>query len=118
MSKRFLSAICIVLLIFITSCGLSGGKYYEEGIKKLEIKEYESAEECFKQAINKGYKDNKVDVIYTILSAYNNALKAYNAKEYDVAQEYLNKIPNSYTEYILSHDIDVLKQKNILVLLI
>lgn len=109
--KRFnrLLSVCISVIILTTSCSFTGGKYYEDGIKKLEIKEYEAAEESFKQAIDKGYTDNKVDVIYTIISSYNNALKLYNSKEYDDAQEYLDKIPNSYTEYIISHDVDVLK---------
>lgn len=110
MKKGSLLSICIFVLMLISSCSIGGGRYYEDGIKKLEIKEYETAEACFKQAIDKGYKDKKVDVIYTILSSYNNALKAYNSKEYDDAQEYIDKIPNSYTEYIISHDVDMLKQ--------
>lgn len=105
-----LLTICFFALIFTASCSLGGSKYYEDGMKNLEIKEYETSEKCFKQAIDKGYKDKNVDVIYSIVSCYNKALEAYNLNEYDDAQEYLDKIPNSYTEYILSHDIDLLKQ--------
>ena len=105
---RTLIGCCMILLL--ASCS-SAGKYYEAGITNLNIKNYVVAESNFKNAVEEGYTKDNVNVIYTIVSEYNNAKECYDGGQYDDAASYIEKIPNTYSDYVIAADIDVLKEQ-------
>ncbi len=84
---------------------------YDEGISKLEIKDYVAAEASFKKILDNDPDQNNINVIYTIVSEYNNAKKYYDAGEYDTAMTHIDKIPHSYTNYSIGIDVDALKNQ-------
>ncbi|MBQ4562771.1 MAG: tetratricopeptide repeat protein [Clostridia bacterium] len=81
---------------------------YDEGIIKLEIKDYAISEACFKKLLELDPDNDDINVIYTIISDYNTAKSHFDKGEYYTAIAYLDKIPHSYVDYPISADIDVL----------
>lgn len=108
--KHIKMFLCCCMILLLASCS-SAGKNYEKGIANLDVKNYVDAELCFKNAIDEGYTKDNVNVIYTIVSEYNDAKECYDAGEYDKTQEHIDKIPYTYSDYLIGIDIDILKEQ-------
>lgn len=108
--KKNKMILCCIIILLLASCS-SAGKYYEEGIMNLSIKNYGTAETYLKKAIDEGYTKDDVNVIYTIVSEYNNAKEYYDQGDYNSALTHIEKIPYSYSDYLIGIDIDTLKDK-------
>ncbi len=108
--KRIKAILLCCMALFLTACSFIS-QNYKAGVENLKIKDYVAAESCFKKAIDEGYNKNDVNVIYAIVSEYNLANKYYDAGEYDKALTHLNKIPNTYSNYSLSKDVDILREQ-------
>ena len=96
------------MAMLLTACN-AGGKYYEEGLRNLNIKNYAAAEESFKLAIDEGYTKDDVGAIYAIVSEYNEAKEHYDEGDYDRAKEHVDRIPHTYVNYLIAIDIEGLK---------
>lgn len=85
-------------------------KYYlGTGIEAIGNKDYALAAEDLKKASNIYNKNEEVTSLKEVVLNYNKAKENYDNEDYKSAQEYLNKIPDSYNNYDIKNDIDDLK---------
>ncbi len=95
MKRKLLSTgIIVILLVILAGCG-TAGKYYKDGKKNFESKNYEKAADCFKKAIDNN--PNRADYLIsyglalTALGKYEDAMKqfdlAYRDKNMSIIRE-------------------------------
>ena len=110
--KRFKIRILFMCLVFLFSSCVEKGKVdFDDAISKIETKDYLQAERKLKLAIDKGYKKDKAEVVYAVVKTFNAANKYAEEEQFEKAEESLKKMPNSYKEYLISDDVDNLKEK-------
>lgn len=83
--------------------------YLGTGIEAIEDKNYALAAEDLKKASNIYNKNEEVISLKETVLNYNKAKEHYDNEDYKLAQEYLDKIPDSYNNYEIKDDIDDLK---------
>lgn len=106
------SVITIIIALGLSFMGFKCKEYKRyvgTGIEAIGNKNYDLAAEDLKQASNIYNNNEEVTSLKEVVLNYNKAKKYYDNGDYKSAQEYLNKIPDSYNDYGIKDDIDDLK---------
>ena len=81
-----------------------------EGKEYLESGDYESCESVFKTAVEKDSDNEEAKLIYDIVFNYNRALKKIEAKKFEDARSFYEKIPYEYINYPIFEDVEDLDE--------
>lgn len=109
--------LCIIGFIFLcftfTSCNNKEIENLKtEGLKAIEVENFDLALEKFNDAKIKSKEDQEFDELILIIEKYQNALSEYKNKNYDLAKKILNDLPNTSSQQMnkliskLSKDIE------------
>lgn len=98
--------VLIVVLSSLTACDNSADKAIEQGKQLLENREYHNALSYFEVAIHEGAEDVEIRNIVRIIKSYNEALRLFEAEDYDGAKEEISTIEDDYNKYAIARDID------------
>lgn len=92
--------ICLIILAFCGCTTASDAKLYTtQGDAALEAREYKSAIDFYKKAIDTGTATNKVKALCEILSAYIEASEAYENDNFTKADYIINDLEYDYNGY-------------------
>ncbi len=83
---------------------------FDKGEKFLKIRDYESAEEIYRE-LTKITNDDEALLLHEIVLNYNQALAKRESAEYDEAKRIFDKIPVEYIDYDISEDVEVLSDE-------
>ena len=100
------------LIVSLTSCNLLGGSsFYKQGVEALERGDYETAEDCFFEAMNSESGHKNSTQLYDMISNYNNAEECIKNNDYKTAKEYFDDIPKLYKSYdLLDSDVEDMEE--------
>lgn len=112
MKKIKLIILIASTLLLLSSCASSTAKKaIEEGKLSMANSDYTAALNYFQLAKNEGYTDSELDEMILIVEKYTEAESAFNEVDMDGTREALESIPESYKNYSIASDIDVLHEK-------
>lgn len=111
MKKIKLTAMTLLLSIVLVGCNNEVKKDIEQGKSEFENKEYDDALMYFKQAIDKGSKEEDVITMAEIIEVYNKSMKEMESNNLEEAKKTIDSINPDYINYSIKEDVDSLKEK-------
>lgn len=111
MKKIKLTAMILLLSIVLVGCNHEAKKDIEQGKSEFENKEYDDALMYFKQAIDKGSKEEDVITMAEIIEVYNKSMKEMESNNLEEAKKTIDSINPDYINYSIKEDVDNLKEK-------
>lgn len=111
MKKIKLTAMTLLLSIVLVGCNNEVKKDIEQGKSEFENKEYDDALMYFKQAIDKGSKEEDVITMAEIIEVYNKSMKEMESNNLEEAKKTIDSINPDYINYSIKEDVDNLKEK-------
>lgn len=111
MKKIKLTAMTLLLSIVLVGCNHEAKKDIEQGKSEFENKEYDDALMYFKQAIDKGSKEEDVITMAEIIKVYNKSMKEMESNNLEEAKKTIDSINPDYINYSIKEDVDNLKEK-------
>ncbi|MGN1201893.1 MAG: SH3 domain-containing protein [Eubacterium sp.] len=112
MKKTKLIVLIASTILLLSSCTSSTAKKaIEEGKLSMANSDYTAALNYFQLAKNEGCTDSELDEMILIVEKYTEAEKAFNEIDMDGTREALEAIPESYKNYSIASDIDVLQEQ-------
>lgn len=111
MKKIKLTAMTLLLSIVLVGCNSEEKKAIEQGKLEFENKNYDNALMHFKQAIDKGSKEEDIITMAEIIEIYNKSIKEMESNNLEEAKKIIDSINSDYINYSIKEDVDNLKEK-------
>lgn len=104
--------ICLIIALAIVSllgCGNGTKDKLKAGIDYLNNEQYEEAKEQFSAILEKEPNNEEAITLNEIITKFINAKESYEKNDLEKSKEYLDGIPEKYSEYNIKDKIDDLK---------
>lgn len=112
MKKILCVGLVFATLLLQTSCtNNTAKKAIEQGKLAMASTDYQSSLKSLQLAKEEGGRGEELDNMISVLENYLEAKEALEAANIDSANEALGRIPENYTDYVISGDIDKLKEE-------
>lgn len=105
--------IVFVVIVFMTvgCAGSTAQRAIKESKNFMNNGDYEAALGYLNIAKNEGADNDEIDEMILIIENYNKAMNAFNEDNISEANEAIGAVPESYKNYGIAGDVDILKNK-------
>lgn len=110
LSKIIIYFIVLLSILSLLGCGNRVKDNLKAGINYLNNEEYEEAKDQFEAVLEKDPDNEEAITLNEIITKFISATEEYENNNLEKSKEYLDDIPEKYTEYRIKDKIDDLKK--------
>ena len=110
LSKIIIYFIVLLSILSLLGCGNRVKDNLKAGINYLNNEEYEEAKDQFEAVLEKDPDNEEAITLNEIITKFISATEEYENNNLEKSKEYLDEIPEKYTEYSIKDKIDDLKK--------